>query len=147
MESMKAVAKDIRDVSETAIARQKELKNSTAKQLLVAAHAELTQQSKMLITSTKVRKAFHTSCTQVHIVHVHVYWWVYMQIESKIKKQQMYMHVQYIALVIFALHSKHLLHPSPFPKRTHATCVYENYWGFNISHFTECCLKVKIHGF
>lgn len=56
VESMKAVTKDIRNVSETAIARQKELKNSTAKQLLVAAHAELTQQARMLITSTKVRK-------------------------------------------------------------------------------------------
>ena len=76
VESMKAVAKDIRDVSETAIARQRELKNSTAKQLLVAAHAELTQQSKMLITSTKVRKAFQMSCTRVNTCIVHdVYGW------------------------------------------------------------------------
>ena len=51
---MKGVAKDIREVSETAIARQKELKNSAAKQLMVAAHTELSQQARMLITSTKV---------------------------------------------------------------------------------------------
>lgn len=61
VDNMKAVAKDFRDVSETAIARQKELKNSTAKQLLVSAHAELSQQSKMLITSTKVYILAH--CT------------------------------------------------------------------------------------
>ncbi len=54
VERMKGVAKDIREVSETAIARQKELKNSAAKQLMVAAHTELSQQARMLITSTKV---------------------------------------------------------------------------------------------
>ena len=51
---MKVVAKEIQHVSEMAIARQKELKNSTAKQLLVAAYVDLTQYNRMLITSTKV---------------------------------------------------------------------------------------------
>ena len=60
VETMKAVTKDIRSVSESAIARQKELKSSSAKQLLVAAHAELSQQAKMLITSTKVKNAFNS---------------------------------------------------------------------------------------
>ena len=55
VDSIKAITTELKQVSEIAVARQGELKSDTAQQLFVAAHAELEQCNKMLITSTKVR--------------------------------------------------------------------------------------------
>ena len=60
VDSIKAITTELKQVSEIAMARQGELKSDTAQQLLVAAHAELKQCNKMLITSTKVRHCIRT---------------------------------------------------------------------------------------
>ena len=54
VDSIKSITKELKQVSEVAIARQGEMKGNAARQLLVAAHTELKQCNKILITSTKV---------------------------------------------------------------------------------------------